>query len=191
MISCVAPLFADRLDGRSRYDDLCYGPGERFPVWLDPDSRRQPRRLVSRRSKQRRRTATKRSVPGRLVAEAWMVPSLFDGTGDSRIIDEWTMGQYLGREAATARMAQHWATWITEGKSALGEMRRVLTADPHRRLRRDCFVRPQSRPHPRRLLVPRHQRRRTVSALLGFRDRTQTDADVSAATFKDLMPCAP
>lgn len=62
----------------------------------------------------------------RLVAEAWMVPSLFEGTNDARIIDEWTMGLYLGRTAATARMTEHWATWITEGEAYYEVRHRVL-----------------------------------------------------------------
>jgi glucan 1,3-beta-glucosidase len=43
-----------------------------------------------------------------------MTPSLFDGTGDSRIIDEWTFCQYQSKSAATLALTNHWNTFITE-----------------------------------------------------------------------------
>ena len=52
------------------------------------------------------------NLGGWLVAEPWITPSLFDNTGDSRVIDEWTFGQYVGD--AESRLQRHWATWITE-----------------------------------------------------------------------------
>ncbi|PWN45968.1 putative EXG1-exo-beta-1,3-glucanase, major isoform [Ceraceosorus guamensis] len=52
------------------------------------------------------------NLGGWLVAEPWITPSLFDNTGDGRVVDEWTFGQYVGD--AESRLQQHWATWITE-----------------------------------------------------------------------------
>lgn len=39
---------------------------------------------------------------------------MFDNTGDSRIIDEWTFGQYQDYNTALTKLQQHWDTWITE-----------------------------------------------------------------------------
>jgi glucan 1,3-beta-glucosidase len=39
---------------------------------------------------------------------------LFDNTGDSRIVDEWTFGQYQNYNTALNTLQQHWNTWITE-----------------------------------------------------------------------------
>jgi len=35
------------------------------------------------------------NLGGWLVLEPWITPSIFDGTGDDRIVDEWTFGQYM------------------------------------------------------------------------------------------------
>jgi glucan 1,3-beta-glucosidase len=48
------------------------------------------------------------------VVQPWITPSLFDNTGDSRIIDEWTFGQYQDHNKALATLQHHWDTWITE-----------------------------------------------------------------------------
>jgi glucan 1,3-beta-glucosidase len=50
--------------------------------------------------------------------QPWITPSLFDNTGDSRIIDEWTFCQYQDRTKATATLKAHWNTWITEADFA-------------------------------------------------------------------------
>jgi hypothetical protein len=39
---------------------------------------------------------------------------LFDNTGNSAIIDEYTFGQMQDRGAAYNALKQHWDTWITE-----------------------------------------------------------------------------
>lgn len=52
------------------------------------------------------------NLGGWLVAEPWITPSLFDNTGDSRVIDEWTFGQYVGN--AGSRLESHWKSFITE-----------------------------------------------------------------------------
>lgn len=55
------------------------------------------------------------SLGGWLVLEPWITPSIFDNTGDSRIIDEWTFGQYQDKNTAQLTLQEHWNTWITEG----------------------------------------------------------------------------
>lgn len=52
------------------------------------------------------------NIGGWLVAEPWITPSLFDNTGDNRVIDEWTFGQYASN--ARNRLESHWASFITE-----------------------------------------------------------------------------
>ncbi|KAE8215371.1 hypothetical protein CF327_g1331 [Tilletia walkeri] len=58
-------------------------------------------------------TTTVRGVnlAGWLVLEPWVTPSIFSAV-DSRVVDEWTFGQYV--PDAKARLQQHWATWVTE-----------------------------------------------------------------------------
>lgn len=52
------------------------------------------------------------NLGGWLVSEPWITPSLYDNTGDSRVIDEWTMGQYVSD--ACSRLSSHWASFITQ-----------------------------------------------------------------------------
>ncbi|KAG2022873.1 exo-beta-1,3-glucanase [Coprinopsis cinerea AmutBmut pab1-1] len=54
------------------------------------------------------------NLGGWLVTEPWITPSLFDNTGDPRIIDEWTFGLYQDKDKAYTALKQHWETWITE-----------------------------------------------------------------------------
>jgi len=54
------------------------------------------------------------NLGGWLVLEPFITPSLFDNTGDSRIIDEWTFCQYQSVTTATNALKHHWDTWITE-----------------------------------------------------------------------------
>ncbi|KAJ1030870.1 hypothetical protein NDA18_002099 [Ustilago nuda] len=56
------------------------------------------------------------NIGGWLVAEPWITPSLFDNTGDARVIDEYTFGQYASN--AYGRLAQHWSTFYTEADFA-------------------------------------------------------------------------
>ncbi|PWN34494.1 putative EXG1-exo-beta-1,3-glucanase, major isoform [Meira miltonrushii] len=56
------------------------------------------------------------NIGGWLVAEPWITPSLFDDTGDSRVIDEWTFGEYVSD--AASRLEHHWATFYTESDFA-------------------------------------------------------------------------
>jgi len=54
------------------------------------------------------------NLGGWLVVEPWITPSLFDGTGNPAIIDEWTFGQYQDPQVAQNKLTSHWNTWITE-----------------------------------------------------------------------------
>ncbi|KAF8159780.1 exo-1,3-beta-glucanase [Crassisporium funariophilum] len=54
------------------------------------------------------------NLGGWLVLEPWITPSLFDNTGDSRIVDEFTFGQFQDHGKALATLTTHWNTWITE-----------------------------------------------------------------------------
>ncbi|KAL0951612.1 hypothetical protein HGRIS_008292 [Hohenbuehelia grisea] len=58
------------------------------------------------------------NLGGWLVLEPWITPSLFDSTGNSAIIDEWTFGQLQDRNKALAALQNHWDTWITESDFA-------------------------------------------------------------------------
>lgn len=46
--------------------------------------------------------------------QPWITPSIFDNTGDSRIVDEYTFGQYQSHDKALNTLKHHWDTWITE-----------------------------------------------------------------------------
>ncbi|KAG6876479.1 hypothetical protein C0992_012826 [Termitomyces sp. T32_za158] len=54
------------------------------------------------------------SLGGWLVLESWITPSIFDNTGDFRIVDEYTFGQYQDHTKAFAVLQAHWDSWITE-----------------------------------------------------------------------------
>ncbi|KAF5313187.1 hypothetical protein D9619_002623 [Psilocybe cf. subviscida] len=54
------------------------------------------------------------NLGGWLVLEPWITPSIFDNTGDSRIVDEYTFGQFQSKSTALATLQNHWNTWITE-----------------------------------------------------------------------------
>ncbi|KAK7434061.1 hypothetical protein VKT23_020387 [Stygiomarasmius scandens] len=54
------------------------------------------------------------NLGGWLVLEPWITPSLFEKTGDERIVDEWTFGQYQDSAVASRALEEHWDTWITE-----------------------------------------------------------------------------
>ncbi|KAJ1030415.1 hypothetical protein NDA16_001324 [Ustilago loliicola] len=56
------------------------------------------------------------NIGGWLVAEPWITPSLFDNTGDGRVVDEYTFGQYASN--AYSRLASHWSTFYTESDFA-------------------------------------------------------------------------
>ncbi|KAE9390725.1 glycoside hydrolase family 5 protein [Gymnopus androsaceus JB14] len=58
------------------------------------------------------------NLGGWLVLEPWITPSLFDNTGNSNIVDEWTFGQLQNHGTALAALQNHWNTWITEADFA-------------------------------------------------------------------------
>ncbi|GJJ13359.1 hypothetical protein Clacol_007611 [Clathrus columnatus] len=58
------------------------------------------------------------NLGGWLVLEPWITPSIFDNTGDSRVVDEYTFGQYVNRNTAASVLQNHWNTWITESDFA-------------------------------------------------------------------------
>ncbi|KAI0059440.1 glycoside hydrolase family 5 protein [Artomyces pyxidatus] len=58
------------------------------------------------------------NLGGWLVLEPWITPSLFDQTGNSAIVDEWTFGLYQNHQTALATLQNHWNTWITEADFA-------------------------------------------------------------------------
>ena len=53
-----------------------------------------------------------------ILLQPWITPSLFDVTGDPRIIDEWTFCQYQDHSVASSVLEAHWKTWITEADFA-------------------------------------------------------------------------
>jgi aryl-phospho-beta-D-glucosidase BglC (GH1 family) len=46
--------------------------------------------------------------------QPWITPSLFEDTGNTNIVDEWTFGQLQDATVAKAALVKHWDTWITE-----------------------------------------------------------------------------
>jgi glucan 1,3-beta-glucosidase len=50
--------------------------------------------------------------------QPWITPTLFDNTGNPKIVDEWTFGQHQSHSVALATLTQHWSTWITESDFA-------------------------------------------------------------------------
>ncbi|KAK8085804.1 glycoside hydrolase family 5 protein [Apiospora hydei] len=54
------------------------------------------------------------NLGGWLLLEPWITPSIFEATPDS-VVDEYTMGQVVGKNEATKRLQQHWSSFINEG----------------------------------------------------------------------------
>jgi len=54
------------------------------------------------------------NLGGWLVLEPWITPSLFDNTGNSEIVDEWTFSSLQSNSVAQSALQNHWDTWITE-----------------------------------------------------------------------------
>jgi hypothetical protein len=48
------------------------------------------------------------------LMQPWITPSLFEETGNSAIVDEWTFGQYQDPNVVRTKLTEHWDTWITE-----------------------------------------------------------------------------
>lgn len=47
-------------------------------------------------------------------SQSFTTPSLFDRTGDVRVVDEYTFGQYMPKLRAEELLKEHWDTFITE-----------------------------------------------------------------------------
>ncbi|KIM88860.1 glycoside hydrolase family 5 protein [Piloderma croceum F 1598] len=54
------------------------------------------------------------NLGGWLVLEPWITPSIFDNTGNSKIVDEYTFCKLQSKATAESILKQHWDTWITE-----------------------------------------------------------------------------
>ncbi|KAF8204081.1 glycoside hydrolase family 5 protein [Pholiota molesta] len=54
------------------------------------------------------------SLGGWLIIEDFTSHSVFDNTKDTRIVDEWTFGQYQDKKVARAALEKHWSTFITK-----------------------------------------------------------------------------
>lgn len=56
------------------------------------------------------------NIGGWLVLEPWITPSLFDSANANRpqkdIVDEYTLGEKLGRDAALSILRKHWDSWV-------------------------------------------------------------------------------
>jgi glucan 1,3-beta-glucosidase len=52
------------------------------------------------------------NLGGWLVTEPWITPSIYERAGDGAI-DEYTLCQTLGKDAALSLLSAHWASWIT------------------------------------------------------------------------------
>ncbi|KAF9507649.1 glycoside hydrolase family 5 protein [Hydnum rufescens UP504] len=54
------------------------------------------------------------NLGGWLVLEPWITPSLFDSTGNPKIVDEWTFGELQDQHVAARVLHHHWSTFYTE-----------------------------------------------------------------------------
>lgn len=50
----------------------------------------------------------------RLVLESFITPSVFDATGNEKIVDEWTFGSLQSKTQAKAILQKHLNTFVTE-----------------------------------------------------------------------------
>ncbi|KAF1851291.1 glycoside hydrolase family 5 protein [Cucurbitaria berberidis CBS 394.84] len=57
------------------------------------------------------------NIGGWLVLEPWITPSIFDSANQNRpqqdIVDEYTLGEKLGRDAAQSILRKHWDSFVT------------------------------------------------------------------------------
>ncbi|KAL3425409.1 beta-glucosidase 6 [Phlyctema vagabunda] len=54
------------------------------------------------------------NLGGWFVLEPWITPSIFEPYKNSGVVDEYTLTQFLGRDAAQALLESHWNSFITE-----------------------------------------------------------------------------
>jgi glucan 1,3-beta-glucosidase len=57
------------------------------------------------------------NLGGWLVTEPWITPSIYEKAGNGAV-DEYTLCQTLGKDAAKSLLSAHWASWITAGDLA-------------------------------------------------------------------------
>ncbi|KAF2681065.1 glycoside hydrolase family 5 protein [Lentithecium fluviatile CBS 122367] len=53
------------------------------------------------------------NIGGWLVLEPWITPSIFENTGRNDVVDEYTLGEKLGQDAALQILRKHWDSWAT------------------------------------------------------------------------------
>jgi len=53
------------------------------------------------------------NLGGWLLLEPWITPSIFNPL-PANVVDEYTLTQQLGPDAAKSLLTQHWNTWITQ-----------------------------------------------------------------------------
>ncbi|PSN66662.1 glycoside hydrolase [Corynespora cassiicola Philippines] len=53
------------------------------------------------------------NIGGWLVLEPWITPSVFEGLGRQDVVDEYTLGEKLGQDAASQILKKHWDSWAT------------------------------------------------------------------------------
>jgi len=58
------------------------------------------------------------NIGGWLVLEPWITPSMFDATGNSAIVDEWTFCLLQSHSTAQAALQSHWQTFYSEADFA-------------------------------------------------------------------------
>jgi len=64
------------------------------------------------------------NIGGWLVLEPWITPSIFEAYDVSRgIVDEFTLGQQLGYQAAQSILQRHWQTW-----TGLGDFQKIANS---------------------------------------------------------------
>ncbi|KAK7033111.1 glycoside hydrolase family 5 protein [Favolaschia claudopus] len=54
------------------------------------------------------------NLGGWFVMEPWITPSIFQNTGNTGIVDEFTFGSMQDSDTALSVLQNHWETWITE-----------------------------------------------------------------------------
>ena len=54
------------------------------------------------------------NLGGWFVLEPWITPSIFEATNNNAVVDEFTLTQALGQDAASSVLTNHWNTWITQ-----------------------------------------------------------------------------
>jgi len=90
------------------------------------------------------------------VEQPFITPSLFDATGDNRIVDEWTFCQFQDRAKAAAVLQHHWDTFIIETDFAeIAGAGYVLFGPVFffcRRINMKGLLQAEPRPHPHWIL---------------------------------------